>query len=195
MDDRVKLDLSFDLARMQQEVLDLPLHDFIEYSVLPLTTPIAIPESAREHSGPIDYADGSWATWHDTPLLPNCPYLSEVVAFFRSHTTVTLVRLLRLASGGFIKEHCDPTLGLEQERSVIRLTIPILSNGQVEFCLNGTLVPMSPGECWYLRFSDPHKAWNSGETERVHLSVDMIPNEWVRSLIAGRGDHPYRASS
>jgi len=183
--DRVKLELLFDVDRMRKEVLKLPLHGFIEYSVLPLTSPVAIPESSRSQSGPIDYADGSWATWHDTPFLQSSPYLSEIVEFFRASTTVTVVRLLRLAPGGFVKEHRDPTHGLEIENAVIRLTIPIISNDAVEFRLNGALVPWKPGECWYLRFTDPHTALNRGGHERLHLSIDMIPNEWVRSLIQG----------
>ena len=186
-DDRIKLQLSFDVEPMQQEVLALPLHGFLEYSVLPLTapTPVAAPPS-REAEPVRDYADGSWANWNDTAFLQSSPYLSEVVEFFRSNTAVTLVRLLRLAPGGLIKEHCDPTLGLEVESSVIRLTIPILTNDAVEFWLNGTRVDMAPGECWYLRFTDPHTASNKGNKERIHMSIDMIPNEWVRSLIQTR---------
>jgi hypothetical protein len=179
--DRVKLDLTFDVAKMQREVLALPLRDFIEYSVLPLTAPTARPPAKDDPV--LDYADGSWATWNDTPLLQACPYLSGIVKHFRSHTTVTLVRLLRLAPGGIIKEHRDPTLGLEVERSVIRLTVPVISNDAVTFWLNETPVSMQPGECWYLRFSDPHRARNQGGQERIHLSIDMIPNAWVRSLI------------
>ena len=182
--DRVKLPLSLDLEKMRAKVLALPLHDFIEYSVLPLTEPRAIPRPTPV----IDYADGSWAEWPDTPLLEACPYLTMVVNDFRSHTTVTLVRLLRLAPGGIVQEHTDPTLGLEQERSVIRLTIPILTNPGVAFFLNDTPVPMRPGECWYLCFTDPHRVINEGETERINLSIDVIPNDWVRSWIQRAAD-------
>ena len=43
---------------------------------------------------------------------------------------------------------------------------------------------MKPGEIWYMRLSDPHKVVNKAETERVNLTIDMIPNDWVRSMIA-----------
>ncbi|MDH3588179.1 MAG: aspartyl/asparaginyl beta-hydroxylase domain-containing protein [Gammaproteobacteria bacterium] len=182
--DRIRIPLSLDLEKMREEVCTLPLHEYIEYSVLPLTAPRELP-----HSEPVtDYADGSWAEWPDTSLLEACPYLKSVVNDFRSHTTVTLVRLLRLAPGGIIKEHTDPTLGLEQERSVIRLTIPIFTNPGVGFFLNEAPVPMRPGECWYLRFTDPHRVVNDGETERINLSIDMIPNDWVRSWIQRAAD-------
>lgn len=182
LDDRVKLPLSFDVPGMQAEVLGLGLQGFVEYSTLPLTIPI--PSGGR--SAPVDdYADGSWANWIDAPLLASCPHVSRIVETFRAHTTVTLVRLLRLAPGGLLQEHVDPTLGLHVERSVIRLTVPILTNEGVEFFLNDSLVPMQPGECWYLRLTDPHRVVNAGATERVHLSIDMIPNAWVRSLLTG----------
>lgn len=184
MADRIRLPLDFDAAAMREEIEAMHLRDFIYYDVLPLRAPahlvdptIAPPPAAD------DYADGSWTDWLDTQALKEAAYLSEVVDTFREHTDVTLVRLLRLEPGAVVKEHTDPTLGLEQEKSVIRLTIPVLSGEQVEFYLNDSLVPMQPGECWYLRLSDPHRIVNAGDTERINLSIDMVPNEWVRSLL------------
>ena len=42
-------------------------------------------------------------------------------------------------------------------------------NEGVEFKLNDTVVPMKPGECWYLRLSDPHEVTNAGSTERINM--------------------------
>ena len=92
---------------------------------------------------------------------------------------MTLARLLRLAPGAVVAEHNDPTLALHVERSVVRLTIPIETNDQVTFFLNDESVDWKPGECWYLRFSDPHRLANEGDTARIHLSVDVRPNEWL----------------
>ena len=103
----------------------------------------------------------------------------------KQHTKVTLVRILRLAAGNIVKEHCDPTLGLEVPKSVIRLTIPILNGDGVVFYLNGEPVPMLPGECWYMRLSDPHSVVNSSSEDRINLTIDMIPNDWVKSMILG----------
>lgn len=44
---------------------------------------------------------------------------------------------------------------------------------------------MKAGECWYLRLSDPHRIVNQGTTERINLTIDMIRNEWVKSLLCG----------
>ena len=103
----------------------------------------------------------------------------------RAHAIVTLVRLLRLAPGGIIGEHTDPTLGLHIEKSVIRLTIPVLTNDSVEFFLNDTLVPMQAGECWYLRLTDPHRVVNAGPTERINMTIDVAAKEWVTGLVTG----------
>jgi len=82
-----------------------------------------------------------------------------------------------------VKEHKDPTLGLEEEKSMIRLTIPIDNNAGVKFFLNDSLVPMKVGECWYLRLTDTHRVVNDGATDRINLTIDVIPNDKIIELI------------
>ncbi len=182
--DRVQLPFTFDAAKILSEIQALDLHDFIHYNVLSLRAPAHLVDISLPFPPPADdYADGSWTEWMDTGILKSSPYLMSVVDFFREHTKVNLVRLLRLAPGGLVKEHTDPTLGLQIHKSVIRLTIPIISEDSVEFFLNDSVVPMKAGECWYLRLSDPHRVVNAGTTERINLTIDMIPNEWIKSII------------
>jgi len=182
--DRVKLPLSFDADKMYEEIQAMNFKDFIYYDSLPLRSPAHIVDpSLPMPPPPDDYADGSWTEWLNTSALKASPYLTSIVDTFREHTNVTLVRVLRLAPGATVQEHTDPTLGLHIEKSVIRLTIPVLVNDGVEFFLNNTPVPMQPGECWYLRLTDPHKVVNASTTERINITIDMIPNEWVRSMI------------
>jgi quercetin dioxygenase-like cupin family protein len=183
--DRIQLPLSFDVEKMEVEIDALNLQEFIYYDVMPLRSPAHLVDPSKPFPPPADnYADGSWTEWLDTSVLKSSPYMASVVDTFRKHTKVTLVRLLRLAPGEVVAEHTDPTLALEEKDSVVRLTIPITTNDAVEFFLNGEPVPMKPGECWYLRLSDPHRVVNAGSTERISLTIDMVPNEWVRSLIA-----------
>lgn len=182
--DRVKLPLTFDVERLQAEVKNLKLNHFIYYNVLPIRSPAHLVDTSLPFPPPADdYADGSWTEWMDTPELNTSPYLAEVVDTFKQHTKVTLVRLLRLEAGAVVKEHTDPTLGLHIHKSVVRMTIPIFSSEQVEFYLNNEIVPMKEGECWYLRLTDPHRIVNGGAVERINLTIDMIPNEWVTSMI------------
>ena len=184
--DRIKLPFTFNVEKMCEEINTMNLTDFIYYNVLPLRSPAylvdpSLPMPALLDSG--DYADGSWTQLSDTSALKKSPYLSSVIETFGMHSQVTLVRLLRLEPGAIIKEHTDPTLGLEQLKSVIRLTIPIQSDEKVKFYLNNKIVPMKEGECWYMRLSDPHSITHNGDVERINMSIDVVPNEWIRSLI------------
>lgn len=184
LQDRIKLPLTFDAAKMLEECDALQLEPFEYYNVIPLRAPAHLVDTSLPFPPPAeDYADGSWTDWLDTPALKQSPYLIRIVDDFRKHTKVTLVRLLRLAAGAQVKEHTDPTLGLEIEKSVIRLTIPIQADDTVTFFLNEKPVPMQSGECWYLRLTDPHRIDNFGSAERINMTIDMIPNDWVRDLI------------
>ena len=62
--------------------------------------------------------------------------------------------------------------------------ISATSNTEVDFRLNGSAVVMAPGECWYLRLSDPHSVANRGTTDRVHLVVDAVVNDALRRMIS-----------
>ncbi len=182
--DRIKLPFFFDVDKMKAEIEALDLTDFVYYNVLQLRAPAHMVDPSIPFPPPADdFADGSWTEWLDTSILESSPYLKSVIDTFRQHTKVNLVRLLRLAPGSVVKEHTDPTLGLEVEKSVIRLTIPIVNNDTVEFFLNDVPVPMKVGECWYLRLTDPHRVLNPGTTERINLTIDVIPNEWMRTMI------------
>ncbi|NQY07267.1 MAG: aspartyl/asparaginyl beta-hydroxylase domain-containing protein [Flavobacteriaceae bacterium] len=182
--DRVKLPLTFDVQKMAEEVQALNLERFVYYDVQPLRSPAHFVDPSLPLPPPADdYADGSWTDWKNTILLEKLPYIHEIMKGFQEHTKVNLVRLLRLSPGAVVKEHTDPTLGLHIEKSVVRLTIPILTNDETVFYLNRKPVDMKPGQCWYLRLTDPHMIENHGATERINLTLDMIPNDWVRSLI------------
>ena len=174
--DRSKLALTYDVDRLQQETLDavrqFPL--YVHYNVIPLTV------AGERNVDVTDFSDPDWATWVETPLLTNCPYIQEVLSSLECRKTN--VRLLRLEPGGELKEHTDPQLNLEF-RNQIRLHVPVFTSELVEFMLNGTAVPLLPGELWYMRLSDPHSVRNHGPTERIQLSIDVVVNEWIENMI------------
>ncbi len=182
--DRIKLPFTYDAERLKKEINSDTFQDFIYYDVKLLRGPAHMVDTSLPPPPPAeDYADGSWTDWLDTEELKKSPYLMEIVDQFRQHTTVNLVRLLRLAPGSVVREHNDPTLALEEEKSMIRLTIPIATDEKVEFYLNDKIVPMKEGECWYMRLSDRHRINNGWDQERINLTIDMIPNDWVRNTI------------
>jgi len=36
---------------------------------------------------------------------------------------------------------------------------------------------MKPGKCWYMRLTDPHSVENNSTTDRINITIDMIPNQ------------------
>src|SRR5690606_29490188 len=112
-----------------------------------------------------------------TPFLDSCPYIQHVLQTFK--TDKLSVRLMKLTSGSEIKEHQDYDL----DEAEVRIHIPVFTNEQVSFFVNGIDIKMKEGECWYLRLSDPHRVLNQGKTDRIHLVMDLKLNDWLREII------------
>lgn len=183
--DRSKLALSFDVEKLQQDVYNIVSRYqpfYVHYNVVPLTMP------GGSCSQTIDTSDDEWSAWQETDFLQSSPYIREVLDSLQCEKTN--VRLMRLAPGAFLDEHTDPQLDMKF-RKQIRLHVPIYTNNAVEFLLNKTAVPLLPGELWYLKLSDPHSVVNGGQFERIQMSIDVVVNEWIESLIVnGEVSHP-----
>jgi hypothetical protein len=74
-----------------------------------------------------------------------------------------------------------------------RIHIAITTNPGVEFELNRRRVVLGPGSAWYLRLSDPHRVANRGGTDRVHLVIDAVVNDWLREMLARSAEHAVSA--
>jgi hypothetical protein len=122
----------------------------------------------------------------DTALLARTPYFRQVLQDFAC--SLHCVRLMRLTPGSVIKEHRDDDLAAEF--GTARLHIPITTNSDVDFRLNGIRVIMEPGSVWYLRLSDPHNVANCGPTDRVHLVIDAVVNDWLKTQFEQASDLP-----
>jgi hypothetical protein len=116
----------------------------------------------------------------DTPLLTRCPNLQHLLTQFAC--PVGAARLLKLGPGSRILEHQDDHLSLDDGE--IRLHVPVETNPQVEFFLDGERVALNAGECWYLNFNLPHRVDNFGTTSRVHLVVDCLLNDWLHAQLS-----------
>jgi hypothetical protein len=114
----------------------------------------------------------------NTEILNSCGYFKEILEGFLFEKTS--VRLLRLAVGAEIKPHSDHCLGYED--GCFRLHIPIITNSEVEFILDGTRLIMNEGECWYIDANFIHSVANRGTADRIHLVIDGIRNEWTDDL-------------
>lgn len=126
------------------------------------------------------------AAFRDTDLLARCAYFREVLSTF--HCPLQAVRLLRLHAGSNIAEHIDHALDFEDGE--VRIHVPIVTNDQVRFFLDGARLVMAPGECWYTNVNLPHSVANSSAADRVHLVIDCQVNEWLRDLFASTPPPP-----
>jgi hypothetical protein len=178
----LKLPLQFDATRLQADLGAVLAGEFVphfntayyegDWSVVPFRSV----GGRANHIYPDPTAKNAFA---DTPLLARCPYVREVLRCFPC--TQQAVRFLRLKAGSVIKEHTDLRLGYEDDE--VRLHVPVVTNPEVEFVLNGVRVVMREGECWYHNFNLPHRVANRGSSDRIHLVIDCEINEWLRELL------------
>ena len=178
----LKLPVHFDEIRLQTDLQRILSSDYIphfntqyyegDWSAVPLRS---VGGSATQiYPDPTKGDD-----YTDTPLLARCGYVPEILRFF--HCRLLAVRFLRLAPGSVIKEHRDFNLSFEDGE--LRLHVPVQTNPDVEFILGGQRVVMTAGECWYLNFNLPHRVANCGTTDRIHLVIDCVVNDWLRELL------------
>lgn len=181
--DRVRLPIGMDPDRLRAD-LEAVDRDWIDHlvrqnyegnwSVLPLRH-----TAGATHPVMMIYSDPTATEFVDGPLLAQTPAFRELLTQFRC--PLHAVRLMRLTPGSVIKPHRDHDLAAEW--GVARIHIPITTNPDVEFLLNGIPLAMAPGEAWYLRLADEHTVANRGATDRVHLVIDCIVDEWLAGML------------
>ena len=178
----LKLPLQFDAALLQEDLNRILATEFVphfntryyegDWSVVPFRSV----GGRANHIYPDPTAKNAFA---DTPLLERCPNIRNALAAFQCPQQSA--RFLRLKAGSSIKEHRDHKLSYEDGE--IRVHIPVATNPEVEFVLNGVRVRMLEGECWYHNFNLFHHIANRGATDRVHLVIDCVVNDWLRELL------------
>ncbi len=181
--DRLRLPLAFDPERLAGDLANFGRTEWIEHfvkqnydgdwSVIPLRGPAGATHPVR-----MIYSDPACTDFADTPMLAASPAFQDVLAPF--DCPLHAVRLMRLTPGSVIKEHHDNDLSFEQ--GMVRIHIPVVTNEDVDFRLNGVRCVMPAGSAWYLRLSDPHSVANRGAADRVHLVIDAAVNGWVEAL-------------
>jgi len=176
----------FDAARMQTEVRQLSSarwaahyntkHYEGDWSIIPL-------RSINGDSNNAIAIHATSASYRDTALLDQCPYIKEVIDSFACEKTS--IRLMKLDAGAIIKEHTDHDMNMEAGEA--RFHIPIQTNSEVAFYIMEERIPMQEGQCWYLNLSLPHRVTNAGSTDRIHLVMDCLVNDWVTTLLSSQG--------
>ena len=179
--DSIKLPFAFDPARLREDLARLDDAAWIEHfvkqnfdgdwSVIPLRG-----RAGATHPVMMISASPDCREFESTPFLDGLDYMSRVLEEFQCD--LRTVRLMKLTPGSVIKEHQDHDLSMEH--GFARLHIPVRTNPDVEFMLNGKQLDLKEGECWYLRLSLPHSVVNRGDEDRVHLVVDAFVNDWLQ---------------
>ena len=125
----------------------------------------------------------------DTALRKRLPQVEEILKLLPGE--LHRIRLMRLSpGGGELERHTDqvdPDSGV-QNGKVMRFHFPLITNEDVRFTMWGVdgkpkTANMKVGECWYLDTRKPHQAINNGDSDRIHLVVDVAANDDVRRLI------------
>jgi Aspartyl/Asparaginyl beta-hydroxylase len=181
--DRLRLPLTFDADLLVRDLRILSAVEWTghfvkqnyegDWSVIPLRA-----TAGASHPVMMIYSDPTARCFEDTPMLQGCRYFRKVLDAFQC--PLRTVRLMRLTPGSIIKEHAD--LDLSFENGAVRVHIPVTTNPDVEFRLNKSRVIMEPGSSWYLRLSDPHSVSNRGRSDRVHMVIDAVVNDWVTAI-------------
>lgn len=117
-------------------------------------------------------------TFADTALLDHCPSIRSLLNSLQCEKMAA--RLLNLQAGAVIKEHTDKELYFEKGEA--RLHFPVITNPFVEFYLDNERLSMQEGECWYINANLPHRLANKGSSNRIHLVVDCIVNDWLNGV-------------
>lgn len=179
-----KLPLSFDAERLSGDAAKFAagewqphfnIHNYQgEWSVVPLrAVKGGLTAIFPEPNAPEGYVA--------MPQMERCEYVPELLRSFECE--LQTVRFLKLAAGSQIRRHRDYELGLED--GFVRVHVPAITNPQVEFTLDDDLVTMLPGEAWYMNVNFHHSVVNAGSTDRIHLVVDCVVNDWMREMILG----------
>ncbi len=148
---------------------------------------IALRESNMASLG-IAPGEHALETYYDNAILAACPGIAQLVAHIQC--PLKAVRLMRLVSGGIIREHVDA--GVSLESGEVRLHLVLDSDEHTHFYVAQKRVPMRQGECWYVNVAQPHRVANTGSKDRIHLVIDCVVNPWLIDAVraSDQGD-PY----
>jgi hypothetical protein len=181
--DRVRLPFRLDPAPLVADLSAIRPDDWIRqpfktnyegtWDVVPLLS-----AAGETHPLRLIYASPGATRFVPTRWLDAMPGFRA--ALERFECPLRSVRLMRLAPGSKILEHCDD---LDAESGTVRLHVPVATNRRAEFRLGGRPVTMEAGTVWYLRLSEPHSAVNAGGTARIHLVLDAAMNGWLARML------------
>lgn len=169
----IRLPLTFDAARLADEVQALPLHAWQAHptgyagnTAAPL---ISVNGEANDiFSGPMA----------ETAALKRCPYMRQVLASFQ--VVFGRSRLMGLAGGSEVPWHSDVNYHWFGR---VRIHIPIITFPEVMFHCQDKVIHMGAGEAWIFDNWKAHNVVNPTGNLRVHLVADTVGSSIFWSMV------------
>lgn len=185
MKSSAKLSLEFDKHLLQKELLTLENNWTAHFNTSYYTNDwsgISL-RGLSNSLHKLSAGNSSNSDFENSSVLNELPYTQKVLDELK--TPKMSVRFLKLGPGSSVKAHKDYDLVFWN--GFVRLHIPVFTNDNVKFIVDGKQLDMKPGECWFADFSKTHSVENNGTTDRIHLVIDCKVNQWLISLFEQDG--------
>ena len=177
----IKLPFLFDSQKLQNELTAIAksfesIHSvrIKENALNGIHLIIPTPENRKNEKG---------YTYSHTKELNQSPYLQSVLDTFQCDKN--LYRVHNLRPKGKIDLHTDVGSGLSNK--IVRLQIPVTTNDEVYFWVDGERIIMQSGECWLVDITQPHEVENKSEKDRLKLLIDCDLNDWWKAILTKHG--------
>lgn len=137
--------------------------------------------------------EGKSFTLQNTWLYEKFKTELDMILSSLNNPDIERIRFMKLApGGGELTRHSDQVdkdIGTDDGK-IMRFHIPIITNPNVEFSAwnwegQKQTENMKRGSLWCLDLRKPHTVINNGESDRIHLVIDVICNDKIRKLIDG----------
>ncbi|WP_406631708.1 aspartyl/asparaginyl beta-hydroxylase domain-containing protein [Amycolatopsis sp. WGS_07] len=126
-----------------------------------------------------------------TEYADQMPYLRELISTVVDLERLNFVRLAKVQNSVIIphRDLLEFTEIPDDSRSVHRLHIPLVTNGDCFFNEGNTVFQMRKGEVWFLDASQIHSAAVLSTEQRIHMMLDFVdtPSDKPLVNIEGRG--------
>lgn len=168
-----RLPLQFDIERLQQEVSQFADSEWQRH-------PTGYPGNSAIRLISVDGGenDDFGGVMQMTPHLRRCPYIRQVLSQFG--VVWSRARLMRLAPGADVPEHCDYNYHWFHR---VRVHIPVFTDAGVDFTTAGKTVHMRAGEAWIFDNWRNHSVHNGSPRGRIHLVADTTGNAAFWNLV------------
>lgn len=111
------------------------------------------------------------------------PITNRLEQEFGDEGKLTRAYFARLVPGEIINQHTDLDFQDEAHQIYFKAThkyhIPITTNDKVWTMIDGEKKHLKVGECWDYNNNLPHSGANEGETDRIHLIIEISTFSWL----------------